>query len=145
MTHKEYIEFLLSKDMYDKSYHYGISPYYDEDKKIYTDKMVDFIMGFNCCLNINTEVVSVGERSVLFKIKYLGTEHEFRVYCHMGVSPKEFLDRVSDKIVEHFRIYEEGDEMFDKLKEYYEGEKKKLYGALGKEVKKQLSDWRNNE
>lgn len=130
MDNKEYITFLLGQEMYPKSIRYGISG----------GELVDYIVGFNCCLNLNTTVVKIGEKSVLLKIQYFEYEQELRVYCHLGVSPQEFYDRVNTKIWDHFLSAENHENFNTQLKSHYDGEIAKLFVKVEGEIKKQLSE-----
>ena len=143
MDNREYITFLLDQGLYPKSFRYGISTI-PVDGEESSEQLVDFQIGFNCCLDLNTTVVKVGEVSVLLKIQYFDQEHDLRIYCHPGVSPKEFFERVDSKIWDHFLEIQKDEKTHQQLKDYYETEKKKLYGRLGGEIKKQLDDWKNN-
>lgn len=143
MNNKTYIQFLVDSGYYPKRYTYGITESMrkkteaelkDNPKFTHTRTGEEHIcwyeIGFMHTEDANVEVKSIGSVSVEFEMNVLGMERTFRVYCHTGVSPKEFYIRAENALRKQYTDLKTGDEDFAKLKEAHDYRRKNMFKGL---------------
>ena len=139
IDNKAYIKFLVENMMGKIEYEYAISNSidslipdgpevnYSSDsypvqrmKQISNEmQIVRYEIGLNARVPVNTRIIEINTRSVLIEFEILGLIWEKRIYCHTGVSPDEFYNRIMNTIDEKLGGMRTGDFMFDVFESFY--------------------------